>query len=58
MTRNITILPADGGGVRVKVNGVDVFDPVSGKVQSDGPDGIVCWFNNLGDEVMKVFRVA
>ena len=32
--------------MRVKVNGVDVFDPVSGKVQSDGPDGIACWFSD------------
>jgi adenine-specific DNA-methyltransferase len=87
---DIAILPADGGRVRVKVNGVDVFDPTSGEVRSDGPDGIACWFidtdyneesffvrhayflgandksgriavkviNNLGDEVMKVFRVT
>jgi adenine-specific DNA-methyltransferase len=41
---DITILPADGGRVRVKVNGVDVFDPTSGEVRSDGPDGIACWF--------------
>ena len=41
---DITILPADGGRVRVKVNGVDVFDPTTGEVRSDGPDGIACWF--------------
>ncbi len=41
---DITILPADGGRVRVKINGVDVFDPTSGEVRSDGPDGIACWF--------------
>jgi adenine-specific DNA-methyltransferase len=41
---DITILPVDGGRVRVKVNGVDVFDPTSGEVRSDGPDGIACWF--------------
>jgi adenine-specific DNA-methyltransferase len=41
---DITILPADGGRVRVKVNGVDVFDPSTGEVRSDGPDGIACWF--------------
>jgi len=28
----------------VKVNGVDVFDPTSGEVRSDGLDGIACWF--------------
>jgi adenine-specific DNA-methyltransferase len=41
---DISILPADGGRVQVKVNGVDVFDPTSGEVRSDGPDGIACWF--------------
>jgi adenine-specific DNA-methyltransferase len=32
------------GQIRVKVKGVDVFDPTAGKVRSDGPDGIACWF--------------
>ncbi|HEU5323305.1 MAG TPA: site-specific DNA-methyltransferase, partial [Methylomirabilota bacterium] len=41
---DITILAADGGRIRVKVNGVDVFDPASGEVRSDGPGGIACWF--------------
>jgi adenine-specific DNA-methyltransferase len=41
---DITILPAEGRRVRVKVNGVDVFDPTTGEVRSDGPDGIACWF--------------
>ena len=41
---DITLLPAEGGRVRVKVNGVDVFDPSKGEVRSDGPDGIACWF--------------
>ena len=30
--------------MRVKVNGVDVFDPTTGGVRSDGPNGIACWF--------------
>ena len=30
--------------LHVKINGVDVFDPSSGEVRSDGPDGIACWF--------------
>jgi adenine-specific DNA-methyltransferase len=29
---------------KVKVNGVDVFDPSTGEVRSDGADGIACWF--------------
>lgn len=41
---DITLLPADDGRVRVKVNGVDVFHPNTGEVRSDGPEGIACWF--------------
>jgi adenine-specific DNA-methyltransferase len=41
---DIDILPADGGKVRVKVNGVDVFHPSTGEVRSDGAEGIACWF--------------
>ena len=32
------------GRLRVKVKGVDVFDPSTGEVRSDGADGIACWF--------------
>ncbi len=41
---DIDILPTEGGQVRVKVNGVDVFHPNTGEVRSDGADGIACWF--------------
>lgn len=41
---DITLVPAENGRVRVKVNGVDVFHPGTGEVRSDGPDGIACWF--------------
>jgi adenine-specific DNA-methyltransferase len=41
---DIDILEAEGGQVRVKVNGVDVFHPNTGEVRSDGADGIACWF--------------
>ena len=41
---DIDILEADGGQIRVKVNGVDVFHPNTGEVRSDGPEGIACWF--------------
>jgi len=30
--------------IQVKVKGVDVFDPSSGEVRSDGAEGIACWF--------------
>ena len=42
--RDIDILDADDGQLRVKVNGVDVYHPNSGEVRSDGPEGIACWF--------------
>ena len=32
------------GQLQVKVNGVDVFDPSTGEVRSDGAEGIACWF--------------
>jgi adenine-specific DNA-methyltransferase len=41
---DITILPAENGQVRIKVNGVDVFHPNTGEVRSDGAEGIACWF--------------
>jgi adenine-specific DNA-methyltransferase len=41
---DIKILEGDGGQVRVKVNGVDVFHPNTGEVRSDGAEGIACWF--------------
>ncbi|MCL2656312.1 MAG: site-specific DNA-methyltransferase [Betaproteobacteria bacterium] len=34
----------DGEELVVKINGVDVFDPSTGEVRSDGADGIACWF--------------
>jgi len=41
---DIEIQPDKGGRIRVKVKGVDVFDPSTGKVRSDDVDGIACWF--------------
>jgi adenine-specific DNA-methyltransferase len=40
---DITISDAPGG-IQVKVNGVDVFHPSTGKVESNGAEGIACWF--------------
>ena len=40
-------VPTENGGeeqFQVKLNGVDVFDPRTGKVRSDSADGIACWF--------------
>jgi len=41
---DITILAEKDGKIRVKVNGVDVFDPSTGEVRSDSAEGIACWF--------------
>jgi adenine-specific DNA-methyltransferase len=41
---DIDLLDAEDGKVRVKLNGVDVFHPSTGEVQSDNADGIACWF--------------
>ncbi len=41
---DIELLPEPDGRLRVKVKGVDVFDPSTGDVRSDGADGIACWF--------------
>ena len=40
---DITLLP-EGDQLRVKVNGVDVFKPQLGKVESSSTDEIACWF--------------
>ena len=41
---DVRLEEADGDALRVRVLGVDVFDPSKGEVRSDGPDGIACWF--------------
>ncbi len=33
----------EGGNLRVKIEGVDVFKPQTGEVISEGPDGIALW---------------
>jgi hypothetical protein len=43
----------DDGRLRVYVKGVDVFDPTTGEVRSDGADGIACWFNCWDDAVAE-----
>lgn len=41
---DIEILETKDNKIQVKVRGVDVFDPATGKVRSDDPDTIACWF--------------
>jgi adenine-specific DNA-methyltransferase len=53
---DIDILETEGGQIRVKVNGVDVFHPNTGDVRSDGAEGIACWFIDT-DYNMEAFFV-
>jgi adenine-specific DNA-methyltransferase len=41
---DIDLLTADDGRMQVKINGVDVFKPQTGEIESHGADGIACWF--------------
>ena len=41
---DIDLLTEADGQVRIKIKGVDVFKPQSGKVESSNTDEIACWF--------------
>ncbi len=41
---DIVLLDEPDGRLRVRVRGVDVFDPSTDQVRSDSADGIACWF--------------
>lgn len=41
---DIDIVTTDNGQLQVRVHGVDVFDPATGTIRSDGKEGIACWF--------------
>ena len=41
---DIDILKGDNDQIQVKINGVDVYRPSTGEIQSDNADGIACWF--------------
>jgi adenine-specific DNA-methyltransferase len=41
---DIEVLHEGDGRLMVHVKGVDVFDPTTGEIRSDGADGIACWF--------------
>jgi adenine-specific DNA-methyltransferase len=41
---DIEIVDPEKPQIRVKVHGVDVFDPSTGEVRSDDTDKIACWF--------------
>jgi adenine-specific DNA-methyltransferase len=41
---DIDLSKHNDGRFTVRVRGVDVFNPATGKVKSDGREGIACWF--------------
>ena len=41
---DIALEAEEDGQLRVCVRGVDVYDPATGNVRSDGTDGVACWF--------------
>lgn len=41
---DVELLADPDGRFRVTVTGVDVFDPTTGEIRTDDPDGIACWF--------------
>jgi adenine-specific DNA-methyltransferase len=41
---DIELLEEKDGQIRIKVNGIDVFDPATGEIRSDDTKGIACWF--------------
>ena len=41
---DIELIETEDGRLRVKIEGVDVFDPTTGEVRSDSAEGIACWF--------------
>jgi adenine-specific DNA-methyltransferase len=41
---DVEIITEKEGQYRVKLRGVDVFDPSTGEIRSDSASGIACWF--------------
>ena len=41
---DVELIDAPGGEIKVKVHGVDIFDPSTGEIRSDDIKGIAAWF--------------
>ena len=41
---DITVEEAEENQLKVRIKGVDIYDPSTGQVRSDDTDGIACWF--------------
>jgi adenine-specific DNA-methyltransferase len=44
---DIDLVEEKDGQIRLKVNGIDVFDPATGEIRSDDTKGIACWFIDI-----------
>jgi adenine-specific DNA-methyltransferase len=53
---DIDIETVEGDALRVRVKGIDVFDPNTGEIRSDDVDGIAAWFIDT-DYSMESFFV-
>jgi adenine-specific DNA-methyltransferase len=38
------IAPQPDGKIKIRINGVDVYDPTTGQIRSNSVDDIACWF--------------
>ncbi len=52
---DIDLIEEPGGEIRVKVNGIDVFDPATGQIRSAGTSGIACWFIDTNYDAESFF---
>ncbi len=53
---DITLIREAGDTLRVKVNGVDAFEPQTGEAIGDGADGVACWFIDTDYNEESLFR--
>ena len=52
---DIDILPAPEDRIRVKINGVDLFDPRTGEVRSSEAADLACWFIDTNYDMESFF---
>ena len=52
---DIDLIEQDDGRFRVKIKGVDIFDPKKGEVRSSGAKDIACWFVDTNYNAQSFF---
>lgn len=52
---DIDIETVEGDALRVRVKGIDVFDPNTGEIRSDDTDGIAAWFIDTDYDMESFF---